>query len=256
LSLFTARIRRNHVVGGGAQYRGIMNESWARLGVFDLETTGLDVTQARVVTAYVGVIDAEGAVLEEQYWVADPGIEIPAVAAAVHGYSTERAQHEGRPAAEVVGEVVARLRELLESGTPVVAYNASYDFSLLHHDALRNGVTPLNEPQPIVDPLVIDKKVDTFRKGKRTLQAACDVYGVELGAAHDSSADAIAAGRVFRAIQAQFSSAPELQLAPADLHNEQVVWAKAQADSFAKYLASKGETSRRTGDGEWPVYRG
>lgn len=225
------------------------------MGVFDLETTGLDVTQARVVTAYVGVIDANGAVLEEQYWVADPGIEIPDVAAAVHGYSTERARSEGRPARDVVAEVVDRLRELFAAGTPVVAYNASYDFSLLHYDSLRNGVPPLESPQPIVDPLVIDKKVDTFRKGKRTLQAACDLYGIELGAAHDSSADAIAAGRVFRAIQEQFSSAAELQLSPSDLHTAQIDWAKAQAESFAKYLASKGETARRVGDGAWPVYR-
>jgi DNA polymerase-3 subunit epsilon len=154
-----------------------------------------------------------------------------------------------------VAEVVDRLRELFAAGTPVVAYNASYDFSLLHYDALRNGVPPLESPQPIVDPLVIDKKVDTFRKGKRTLQAACDLYGIELGAAHDSSADAIAAGRVFRAIQEQFSSTAELQLSPSDLHTAQIDWAKAQAESFAKYLASKGETARRVGDGAWPVYR-
>jgi DNA polymerase III subunit epsilon len=233
-----------------------MNELWSRLGVFDLETTGLDVTQARVVTAYVGVIDPSGAVLEEQYWVADPGIEIPDVAAAVHGYSTERARAEGRPAVDVLGEVVAKLRELFDAGTPVVAYNASYDFSLLHHDALRNGIAPLDNPQPIVDPLVIDKKVDTFRKGKRTLQAACDVYGIELGSAHDSSADAIAAGRVFRAIQQQFQAAPELQMSPVDLHAAQIDWARAQAESFAKYLASKGESSRRVGDGAWPVFQG
>jgi hypothetical protein len=29
-----------------------------------------------------------------------------------------------------------------------------------------------------------------------------------------------------------------------------------QAESFAKWLASKGETSRRVGDGIWPVFRG
>jgi DNA polymerase-3 subunit epsilon len=137
-----------------------------------------------------------------------------------------------------------------------VAYNASYDFSLLHHDAIRNGVGPLEEPKPIVDPLVIDKKVDTFRKGSRTLQAACDVYGVDLGSAHESQSDAVAAGRVFQAIREKFGLTEELNLAPIELHNAQVVWAKAQADSFAKYLASKGETSRRPGDGMWPVFTG
>jgi DNA polymerase-3 subunit epsilon len=230
--------------------------TWERLAVFDLETTGLDVTQSRIVTAFVGVLDSTGAVIESHDWVADPGIEIPEAAARVHGYTTERAQAEGRPASEVVPEIVGRLRELFAAGVPVVAYNASYDFSLLHHDAIRNGVGPLEEPKPIVDPLVIDKKVDTFRKGSRTLQAACDVYGVDLGSAHESQSDAVAAGRVFQAIREKFGLTEELNLAPIELHNAQVVWAKAQADSFAKYLASKGETSRRPGDGMWPVFTG
>jgi DNA polymerase-3 subunit epsilon len=230
--------------------------TWERLAVFDLETTGLDVTQSRIVTAFVGVLDSTGAVIESHDWIADPGIEIPEAAARVHGYSTERAQAEGRPADEVVPEIVERLRELFAAGVPVVAYNASYDFSLLHHDAIRNGVAPLDEPKPIVDPLVIDKKVDTFRKGSRTLQAACDVYGVDLGSAHESQSDAVAAGRVFQAIQEKFGLTEELNLPPIELHDAQVAWAKAQAESFARYLAGKGETSRRAGDGIWPVFRG
>jgi DNA polymerase-3 subunit epsilon len=231
--------------------------TWERLGVFDLETTGLDVTQSRIVTAYIGVLDQSGAVIESHEWIADPGIEIPAAAANVHGFTTERARAEGRPAGDVVPEVVARLRTLFAEGTPVVAYNASYDFSLLHHDAIRNGVEPLRDPSPIIDPLIIDKKVDTYRKGSRTLVAACDVYGVDLGDdAHDSRADAVAAGLVFQAIQEKFGLAPEMQLSPLELHDAQIDWAKAQAESFARYLAQKGETSRRAGDGVWPVFRG
>jgi DNA polymerase III epsilon subunit-like protein len=82
--------------------------TWERLGVFDLETTGLDVTQSRIVTAFVGVLDATGAVIESHEWVADPGIEIPEAAARVHGYTTERARAEGRSAADVVPEIVER----------------------------------------------------------------------------------------------------------------------------------------------------
>ena len=49
---------------------------WNRLGVFDLETTGLDVTQSRIVTAFIGVLDSSGALVESTEWVADPGIEM------------------------------------------------------------------------------------------------------------------------------------------------------------------------------------
>jgi DNA polymerase-3 subunit epsilon len=66
----------------------------------------------------------------------------------------------------------------------------------------------------------------------------------------------VAAGRVFQAIQEKFAGAPELALTPSELHDAQVLWAKAQAESFAKYLAGKGETSKRPGDGMWPVFNG
>ncbi|MCA1943131.1 MAG: 3'-5' exonuclease, partial [Yonghaparkia sp.] len=83
------------------------------LAVFDLETTGVDVRTARIVTACVAVLDASGAVVARRDWLADPGVEIPEGAAAIHGITTERARAEGRPAAEVVAEVVGELRAQL-----------------------------------------------------------------------------------------------------------------------------------------------
>ncbi|HEU4849297.1 MAG TPA: hypothetical protein VFS93_02700, partial [Terrimesophilobacter sp.] len=58
---------------------------YGTLGVFDLETTGIDVRTSRIVSANVSVIDAAGAVIERTDWLADPGIEIPPQASAVHG---------------------------------------------------------------------------------------------------------------------------------------------------------------------------
>ena len=53
--------------------------NWSRrLAVFDLETTGLDLKEARIVTACALEIDEEGEVVGENFeWLADPGIEIP-----------------------------------------------------------------------------------------------------------------------------------------------------------------------------------
>ena len=54
-----------------------MSNPWFHtLGVFDLETTGIDVTTSRIVSAHVGVIGPGGEVLEQTDWLADPGIEI------------------------------------------------------------------------------------------------------------------------------------------------------------------------------------
>lgn len=221
------------------------------LAVFDLETTGIDVTTSRIVSAHVGVLDPEGRILEREDWLADPGVDIPAQASAVHGISTERARAEGRPAAEVVAEIVASLRTLLEAGTPVVIYNAPYDLSLLRHEALRYGVAPLEAPGPIIDPLVIDKAVDRYRKGKRTLEVSSGFYGVSLTDAHDASSDAIAAGRVAQAIARKYAEKLGAHSA-AELHDLQVGWCAEQAASFQEYMRRTKDPSFTT-SGAWPV---
>ena len=102
--------------------------AWSHVvGVFDLETTGIDVEADRIVTAHVGLLDASGTVLRARDWVADPGIEIPAGATAVHGITTARARAEGRPAPEVIREIIAALRALIPgaagmSGLPYVKF--------------------------------------------------------------------------------------------------------------------------------------
>lgn len=153
-----------------------------RVGVFDLETTGVDVESDRVVTAYVGILDADGRQVAARSWLADPGVPIPDGATAVHGITTAHARAHGRPVPEVVAEVTAALRSLFRQGVPVVAYNASFDFSLLACEAARHGVDPLTDPAPVIDPLVIDKAYDRYRRGRRTLEVVAAHYAVPLRA--------------------------------------------------------------------------
>ncbi len=223
------------------------------LAVFDLETTGVDVRTARIVTACVALLDASGALVSRRDWLADPGVEIPEGAAAIHGVTTERARAEGRPAAEVVGEIVAELRQQLGAGRPLVVYNAPYDLSLLAHEAARHGVAPLVDPAPVVDPLVIDKAVDRYRKGKRTLEVAAAHYGVALDGAHDAGVDAIAAGHVARAIVEAHAAALPATL--AELHTAQARWHDHQADNFENYMRTQRDHTF-TADRGWPVRHG
>lgn len=220
------------------------------LAVFDLETTGVDVRTARIVTACIAVLDASGAVVSRRDWFADPGVEIPEGAAAIHGITTERARAEGRPAAEVVAEIVGELRRLLGAGVPLVVYNAPYDLSLLRFEAERHEVVPLVAPAPVIDPLVIDKAVDRYRKGKRTLEAAAAHYGVALDGAHDAGVDAIAAGLVARAVAQQHAAALPATL--AELHAAQATWHDQQCDSFEDYMRTQRD-QRFTADRGWPV---
>ncbi|MDR7190123.1 MULTISPECIES: exonuclease domain-containing protein [Microbacterium] len=226
---------------------------WVRMvGVFDLETTGIDVTGDRIVTAHVGLLDASGRVIRARDWLADPGVEIPEGASAIHGISTAHARANGRPAAEVVAEVVAAVRALLDAGIPVVAYNAPFDFSLLKYESLRHGVAPIEDPSPVIDPLVVDKAYDRWRKGKRTLEVVAAHYAVRLDSAHEASADAVAAGRVAQALAERF--APWLPDTVHELHTRQIGWARAQAESLTEYFIRIGRIDPDDRlDGRWPI---
>ncbi|MFH8717283.1 3'-5' exonuclease [Streptomyces zaomyceticus] len=208
--------------------------SWhiSRMAGFDLETTGVDVEVDRIVTATV-VQCGGGQPTVPANWLADPGIEIPEGAAKVHGITTEKARAEGKPAAEVVADVLAALGQVIASGIPVVAMNARYDLTLLDREAARHGLPPLPHG-PVIDPLVLDKQVDRYRKGRRTLTALCDHYDVPLGAAHTSDADAIAACRVAWRIGSTRPALAALSL--EELHTEQVGWAAEQAAGLQAHL--------------------
>ena len=221
---------------------------WAKsLAVFDLETTGLDLEQARIVTACAVAIDEQGQVTGSNIeWLADPGIEIPVAASNVHGITTEIAKARGQNSKEVVSEILEALRGFFNAGIPVVAYNAPYDFTILHHEARRNGLEPLSDPKPIIDPLVLDKFVDQYRSGKRTLQIAASVYGVQLSDAHNATADAIAAGKVAQAIA--LKHAAKLPSDVFELHDLQKVWSVSQDDSY--------EIFRRKSSPDFTVVRG
>jgi len=208
-----------------------------RLCGFDLETTGTDVEQDRIVTACVVQVGA-GQPTASETWLADPGVEIPEGAAAVHGITTDRARAEGRPAPEVVEQVVTALTACVLSGQPIVAMNASFDLTTLDREARRHGVQPLTEivggDLRVIDPRVLDKKVDRYRRGGRTLTNLCRTYRVQLDGAHSADADAIAACRV-----AWRLGATQPQLAAMDLealHRAQVDWAREQAKSLADYF--------------------
>jgi DNA polymerase III subunit epsilon len=204
-----------------------------RLGVFDLETTGLDLSDARIVSAAVAVLNANGQVVPEPgEWLLNPGIAIPEAAAAVHGITTEIAREQGVDAATGVAQILAALNELFQDGLAVVAFNAPYDFTILHNEALRHGLKPL-VAEPVIDPLVLDRAMIPRRRGKRTLSVLTADYGVALVDAHNSTADAVAAGRLAQRQAARFA---ELKLPAAQLHRRQIEWSLAQEQDFAEFM--------------------
>lgn len=217
---------------------------------FDLETSGPDPETARIVTACV-VREVPGQQPTVATWLADPGVEIPEGATAVHGITTAHAREHGEPALDVVAQLLAVLGGNLAEGSPLVAFNAVFDFTVLDREARRHNRTPL-VPAPVIDPFVLDKQADKWRKGSRKLVDVARHYGVDLTDAHTADADALAAVQVARAIGRQHQP-------PADahhLHHGQIAWRRQQCESLAEYFARQGRPTEV--NGEWPVqtYRG
>ncbi len=221
----------------------------AQLAVFDTETTGVETDTARIVSATLALLSESGEVTERYDWLLNPGVEIPDSAVRVHGITTEVARSSGIDAAVGVQQITERIAQIIDRGLPLVVYNAPYDLSLLRAEQRRYG---LAEPEvaPVLDPLIIDKQLDRFRKGKRTLVAVAAHYGVELGNAHDAGEDAIASGKVMQHLARKY--AEKLPGDIDEIHAAQTGWARAQAESFQEYMRRVRDPNF-VAEGDWPV---
>jgi DNA polymerase III subunit epsilon len=208
----------------------------------DLETTGIDPATARIVELALVVDDGDGGIEDLYAGLVDPGaeVEIPPGASAVHGITRERLVAEGAPpAAEVLPDVHAHLHRIAAAGWPLVIYNATYDWPLLAAELARLEPALALPDCVLLDPLVLDRHVDRYRRGKRTLETACQVYGVVLDDAHSARADAVASCAVARRL---VSTYPQ-QLALAELSALTDLQVQAHGvwrDSFNAYLQRIG----------------
>jgi DNA polymerase-3 subunit epsilon len=252
-----------------------------RWAAFDLETTGVDVENDRIVTAAVhtrgGGLDPDA-----REWLADPGIEIPADASAVHKISTEYAREHGTPAAEVVHDVTARLAShIVLGGAAVVGHNVSYDLTLLDRECRRYSLPTLldrldGHPLHVIDTRVLDQRAVPYRKrvsetqGARQLVTLAQFYGVpwDEDAAHGCSFDAIAAAQIARRIadlahmrradwpehvraERRVTFLPFRDLTVAELHAAQIEWAADQAAGLEKHLRKTNPDA--VVDRAWPL---
>jgi DNA polymerase-3 subunit epsilon len=261
--------------------------SWHRSPflTFDTETSGVNVETDRIVSAAVVAMDEGRADATE--WLADPGIEIPAEATAIHGISTEHARAHGRPAAEVIADIINALHDAVTTGVPLVGHNIVYDLTLLDRETRRRLGLPLYEAlggDPFVfDTMVLDRLAIPFRRrvsetqGARQLRTVAGVYGLgwDEAAAHGAAYDALMAGRVAwhigriahqapherpdwvrRTMPNRFSRLAGHDL--AELHARQIVWADLDAQSYQLWLRNPAKAGEKYDpdaviDGSWPL---
>lgn len=225
---------------------------------FDVETTGVNVWEDRIVTAALVAIPANGTHPPRiTNYLLNPGIDIPEEATAVHGITTAHATEHGVDPAQAIWEIVGTLALAMERGFPVVAVNASFDLTMLEVEARRHGVEGLvarrggsRKLGPVVDPQVLDKKADPYRKVKggckcgcgaedKTLTGLCLHYRVNLDDAHTADADALAGCLLWSKI---LDRHPKVFRGHSikSLHDSQIMWSAEQRNSLRAYFDKAG----------------
>jgi DNA polymerase-3 subunit epsilon len=178
-----------------------MAAPWTSLPLLaiDCESTGVDPFTARIVELSAVEVLPDGTTRNPWATIVNPGVDIPDEAAAIHGISTERAKAEGIDPATALTELAKRIWDHVDTHdgqAAMVMFNGRYDWPLILTEADRHGA---NIPcfAGLLDPYLIDRMVDRWRKGKRKLTLVAEHYKVDLGdAAHGALADATAAGQV------------------------------------------------------------
>jgi DNA polymerase-3 subunit epsilon len=232
---------------------------------FDLETTGID-RYNDVPVSYALVEFNGGKRVSGASRIVNPGRPIPEGAMAVHGITDERAQAEGQPLDEAIAEIVAALVAATRDEIPIVGSNLPYDLSMVEACAKRLlgfGLVEAGFNAPVIDVLVIDKTYAKYRKGKKKLDALCEVYGITIEGAHDAAVDATASVEVALAQVAMYADAknhrgegnlPLLdQLSVRELHGLQQQWHRTWAEGFTKFLSEKNLKPLSPDEFVWPL---
>jgi DNA polymerase-3 subunit epsilon len=218
-------------------------DTWPVVG-FDVETTGTDPLNDRIVS--MAVVDL-GRPEDSREWLVDPGVPIPEAASRVHGISTERAK-TGTPAVLALGELWSTLAGLWSVGRTVAIYNAQFDLTIVQAELKRHGLPPL-PVGTVIDPLVLWRRVERYRKGKKRLVDALERFEIDGGRPHEAANDARAAALLVAPL-AQMAgieglSGSEVMQVQSDLHR---YW----AIDFADWLDDSGGDASDVRP-EWPA---
>lgn len=212
---------------------------------FDTETTGVDTAHDRVVTA--ALVLRTGEVTTVDTWLIDPGVPIPDEAARIHGITTEYAVEHGANPVDALSVIADRIVDHMSQGWALVAFNATFDVCIVEAELARHGLPTLAQRlggpvAPVIDPLVLDRAVDRYRRGQRKLANLCSEYGVEdTGTLHTADADVVATLDV---LERMVGRHPRLAAMTLDeLHAFQAQAHTQWATNFNTWLAKQGRVA-------------
>jgi DNA polymerase-3 subunit alpha len=203
--------------------------------IFDTETTGLPRNWAapisdtnnwpRCIQIAWQLHDAMGNLIEHQDYLVKPeGFNIPYDAERIHGISTELAQEQGIPLAEVV----EKFNTALAKAKFIVGQNVGFDVNIMGCEFYRLGVNSPMAAMPVLDTcteVTADLlKLPGGRGGRYKLPTLTELhgylFGVPFAEAHNATADVEATTRCFlELIRREVFTKEELDI-PADYFRE------------------------------------
>ncbi len=198
------------------------------LCVFDLEATGTDVQQDRIVEICVlrREIDGKETLFSS---LVNPGVPIPAEATEIHHITNEMVANQPR-----FSDLVSPVLKIFE-GADLSGFNAAkYDIPLLSTEFKREGV---DWPGP--NRRVIDSFTIFSRKERRNLAAAYQFYcGKDLSGAHRAEADVRATAEI---LWAQVDRYPDLPKDTAGLDAWCAQSDPSRVDPEGKFIWKNGD---------------
>lgn len=192
---------------------------------FDLETTGVNVTNDRIIEICVHKVQPDGKE-ETHTWLVNPTIPIPDGASAIHGiYDADVAD---RP---TFATLAAEVYNLIQD-SDLAGYNSNkFDIPLLAEEFLRAGIEFDMSKRRAIDVQNIFHRME-----QRTLTAAYKFYcGKSLDDAHSAEADVLATYEVLKSQLDRYEELENDMSFLAEFSNRQKV-----AD-FAGFIAYNGK---------------
>lgn len=157
--------------------------------VFDIETTGLDTKNDRIVE--IGAIKIEdGVVVEEFNEMMNPGIPIPEKVSAIHHIYDDMVADKPYP-----GVVLHRFHEFYKDCDYIIGHNAKrFDYPFLQSEFFRNGIKAI--PIDVKDTIWVAKqKIRGLRS--YSLAALCQTFLITNQEAHRALSDVYATHEVY-----------------------------------------------------------
>ena len=168
-----------------------------KLVTWDVESTGVDTDNDRIITCFMRAKDGDKVVFERN-WIIDPGVEVPEGASEIHGMTTEWVRENGRK--DIAG-AISEISDFLHSYSVhpdgpnyvIAGYNSSFDLAILNAESKRHldGSELVLDEARFIDPIIFSRRFDKYRKGGHKLVDIARAHGFEVdeSKAHEASYD-------------------------------------------------------------------